>query len=465
MQTDWIFFSIGALVGLAAGLGFGLLWARSQFAVEQARVQEREAQLAEARRKTDERDREIATLRSEAASLREAKAGADAMVASLREQQKLLEDAERILGEKFDALSLQSLKSASDELVKLNKQILEAAQNQAKGDLDLRKQAIEEMIEPMKERLKVLDETAKAMEEKRIEAYAEMLQRVQTLDGATRELHNALRKPQMRGSWGEITLTTAAEQAGLVEGVHFELQVTADSEEGRSRPDMVIRLPKKNVLIIDSKVPLDAFMEAVNTDDPRLRDEKLQQHARLVREHVKQLSSRRYHEKFDHAPEFVILYLPTEAAYQAAFEYDRTLIPDSSKQRVIIANPLTIYALFHTVHYVVDQERLHDTAEEVRKAGREIYERMRVFVERLAKVGSGLRQSVNAYNEAVGSLEGRLLPAARRIKELGAGTAEEVPAPAVVEATLREPRSGEHLAGPDQLALEPGESATPDALP
>jgi DNA recombination protein RmuC len=410
MQTPhFIALAVGLVLGGALGYLIALVVGRSraddqlrQIAALEAKDQERERGLEEQRR-----------LMQEAAAAQLADRDK-----ALDEQRRLLAEAEARLKESFEALSARALGRASDEFLKTAKLTFDRAQEEAKGDLGLKQQAIEAMLRPFEECMKNLERQCQEMEGKRLAAQELMTDQVNRLMAEAGQLSNALRRPNTRGSWGEITLRTVAENAGLIEGQDYELQHSTDGEDGKLRADMVVRLPNRRVIVIDSKTPLDHYREAMNTTDEAARTALLKHHARLVRNHVRGLSSKAYWQQYEGA-DYVLMFLPTESMYQAALEHDPALLMDAIDSRVFLANPMTLIGVLRAVAYVLDQERLNQNALEVSDLGRKLYESIRVYGAHVTRLGRHLRQTVDAYNDSVGSLERNVLSKARQLRAKG----------------------------------------------
>ncbi len=361
------------------------------------------------------------------------------------EKVALLEGAEKKLADAFARLSQEALSANSESFLKLARQAFETLQTSAKGDLDQRRQAIESLLAPMKEQLGRYEQGVTELEKSRQAAYGSLTEQVKNLltsqeklQTETGRLVTALRRPEVRGSWGEVQLQRAVEFAGMLEYVDFVTQETVDTDSGRLRPDMVVRLPGGKAVVVDAKVPLDAYLSAVEAQGDDERKAALVRHARQVRTHLGRLSEKRYWDQFDEAPDFVVLFLPGESIFSAALEQDPALIEDAFRQSVLIVTPATLVALLKTVFYGWRQESLAKNAREISEAARELYDRLRIYADHFAGVGKGLTSAVGAYNKAVASFESRLLPQGRKFETLGPAAGQEIEPPAQVEVTPRE---------------------------
>jgi DNA recombination protein RmuC len=269
---------------------------------------------------------------------------------------------------------------------------------------------------------------------KHLETMAESHRLLQT---ETRNLVQALRRPEVRGQWGELTLKRLAELAGMVEHCDFSEQESVQTENGQQRPDMVIRMPGKREIIVDAKTPLDAYLAAVECADDGKRKQRLEQHARNVRARIRELSSKTYWQQFRHSPDFVVLFIPGDQFLSAALDIDHTLIEDALSQNVILATPTSFVALLRAVAYGWRQEVLAENAEVIREVGQDLYGRLATFAAHLSRLGRSLDNSVDSFNKAVGSYDSRILPGAKKFTELGVTAMKEPPALEPIKRTAR----------------------------
>lgn len=429
------------VVGFAAGAVLAWLWVTRRAGAAGGTIAELRAQLESAR--TD-----FGALREALDAEREARVRAETELAeaarNLEEQKKLLEEARARLTDTFKALSDDALKSNNQAFLELAKKTLEALVAEAKGDLSKRQEAIEAMVKPLGESLKGYEEHVRTLEQTRQKAYGGLEEQLKTLSAThqrlekeTRNLGEALRNPQVRGAWGEMSLRRVVELAGMSEHCDFTEQVSVQSQTGRLRPDMLVHLPGGREIVVDAKVSLDAYLRAVEAESESQRATFLRQHARQTRDHMKKLSEKGYWDEFAGAAEFVVMFIPGEPFFGAAVDNDATLIEDGMKNRVVLATPTTLIALLRAVAYGWRQEQLAKNAQAISDLGRQLYDRLRTLADHLVDMGRGLERANEAYNRAVGSMERRVFPSARRFKELGVTAAEEIPPVEPVETAPR----------------------------
>src|ERR1035438_7540696 len=349
--------------------------------------------------------------------------------ANLEEQKKILDDARKTLLEAFQALSSEALKSNNQAFIQLARSSFETLQAQAKGDLETRQKAIDGLVTPLKESLGRYEHQILEMEKTRQKAYGTldeqlrtMAQANQRLEVETKNLRSALSSPmKARGRWGELTLRRVVELAGMSEHCDFTEQESITTETGRQRPDMIVNLPGNRRIAVDAKVPLQAFMDAVNTEKTeKERADALATHGGLVRGHMNQLAERKYWEQVGPELELVVLFLPGESFFSAALEQDRQLIDDGMQKKVVLATPTTLIALLRSAAYLWQQEKITQNAKQISDLGRDLYERLKTFLGHFQSLGTSMERAVESYNKAVGSMESRVLVSARKFKELGA---------------------------------------------
>lgn len=455
------------LLALGLALGGALAWlvARVRLAstaqAERTELQTRLAGLEtladELRKQLTLRELETAEARAAVATERTQRAQAEARWEAARqsaeEQKRLLEEARERLTDTFRALSAEALRQSHTSFLEL-----------ADAQLGRRQEAIDASMRPLEEALRRYEEHARALEAARQHAYGSLEEQLRALAVSSAELQReagnlvtALRTPQVRGRWGEITLHRVVELAGMTEHCDYGEQVTVEAEAGRLRPDMVVHLPAGRDIVVDAKVPLAAYLDAVSAATPQERSALLARHAQQVRQHMMQLAGREYWSQFPSAPELVVMFIPGEPFVGAAVEADATLIEDGIGRRVLVATPTTLVALLRAIAYGWRQERLAANAEAISEAGRDLYKRLSTFLGHLDRVGGALGSATAAFNSAVGSLESRVLPAARRFRDLGAATGDEVKPLEGVDQVPRQLATPEY---PQQLsAIDPPEPA------
>lgn len=389
-----------------------------------------------------------------------------------RERTDSFKHAAEELSEKFKALSRDALKDNNQSFLQLAHSTLEKFQETAKGDLERRQTAIDQLVKPLKESLDKVDSKIGELEKTRAGAYSELREQVKALatsqsqlQAETGNLVTALRAPHVRGRWGEIQLRRVVEMAGMLQYCDFVEQATVVTEDGRIRPDVIVRLPGNRTIVIDAKVPFDAFYESISTKDEEIRSARLRDHARLVRAHIGQLSKKSYWESVQPTPEFVLLFLPGETFYSAALETDPKLIEDGVGQNVLIATPTTLIALLKAVSYGWRQEQMATNAQEVSRLGKDLYDRLRTFTNYFADIGRGLDRALESYNKGVGSLEARVLVTARKFKERGAIAGEEIEILEPIDKSARALSLDEGGLFPELVAGPETEPADDDSFP
>jgi DNA recombination protein RmuC len=364
------------------------------------------------------------------------------------------------------AISVDVLAQTGESLAARVAQARRVEEERAAGEMSRRTEEIKGMVGPVQEKLGRMQDEIGRLERERRQAQGELSQMIRNLgDGVgtlrqeTGNLVSALKRPSTRGSWGEIQLRNVVEMAGMVSHCDFVEQSTIHTSEGMLRPDMLVRLPGGKLVVVDSKVPLDAYLSALEAPDEDERELHAARHARQTREHIVKLASKGYQRQFDSTPEFVVMFVPSDGIYQAALAQDPSLIEYGVSQQVLMATPTTLIGLLWAVHYGWRQELIAQSAREIAESARELHSRLGRFVQPLSKVGRQLDSAVSAYNEAIGSFEHRVIPQVRRIEQAGAASERDVLAPDAVEITARAITESRERQGSEPLSARPGELA------
>jgi len=389
-----------AVAGAAAGFALAWLYRKSREVPEKVRL---ETQLAEARK-------------------------------SLEDQKRLLDESQVKLENAFKALAADALKSSNESFLKLAQETLQKHISDASGDLDLRKKAVEDLVKPITDQLKVYQEKADAMERERQTAYGgltnlltSVAQTQEKLKLETGSLVSALRRPNVRGQWGEFTLRRVVELAGMTEHCDFQVQETTSDENGLQRPDLVVHLPNKRDIVVDSKAVADGYFEALEASTDELRKIAIAKHASHLREQMRSLSNKRYWDKFARSADFVVLFIPAEPILDAAVQADPNLIEDALLQKVVIATPATLVALLKAVAYGWRQEKMAENSAKVADEGKKLLDAINVWAGHFLKLRGAVFDVVQHFNAVQGSVERNVLPKARMMKELGVQTLKDIP--------------------------------------
>jgi DNA recombination protein RmuC len=462
MDTVFIAF-IGAIVGATAGAAIAYLWADRKFRaaahdLQTARaladqqsaalaqdLSTARAQLANEQTETAAARQNLAAAQSQSAAL-EAQLGASEK--NITQQKQLLDDAQRKLTEAFAAVSRDALKHSNEAFIQMAEAKFKTLSTEAAGTLDERKAQIGTLLKPVEAMLATYQKRLAETESQRTDAYAQLRQQIGAMSATqaalstqTSQLVSALARPSVRGQWGEIALRKLVELAGMTDRCDFTEQTSVNSSDpdgGRLRPDMIVHLPADRRVVVDCKAVLGAFLDASAAPDEAARQGHLRRHASLVRARARELSAKSYWSQFDNTPEFVVLFLPGESFLYAACEHDATLLEDFIAARVIVATPTTLIALLKSIEYGWRQQAISENAEEIRKLGTEIYERLINLAENMLKLGRSLDTAVDHYNSALGTLENRVLVSARKISDLGAGNTRQLPEAPPLEKRTRQ---------------------------
>ncbi|HET8808019.1 MAG TPA: DNA recombination protein RmuC [Methylophaga sp.] len=364
------------------------------------------------------------------------------------ELDEILDHTRDQLANTFNQLSNEALSRNNTNFLRLAEENLKRFQSEAKAELGSKEKAIEQLLKPINEALQNTSKQIHEIEKERKEAYgslnttiAQMNLNQQQLQQETQNLVQALRRPEVRGQWGEMTLRRLAELSGMVAHCDFYEQTHTTTETGSIRPDMIVRLPENREIIVDAKTPLDAYLSAIQAKDDMTRKLELKRHAQIIRGRIKELSRKNYWTEYSQSPEFVVLFIPGEQFLSAALEVDPALLEDSMSQNIILATPTNFIALLRAVSYGWKQQKLAENAEIIRELGETLYKRLSTFGNHLSKLGNSLGQSVNHFNSAVGSLERNVLPGARKFTEMGISVKSEIDELPPVEQQPRQVQS------------------------
>lgn len=426
------------LIGLAlAAAGGGIVWG----VVQSRRCAELNGALAARETVLAGLQRDLAAASQECARLG---AQLEATRASAEEKIALLEATEGRLREAFASLSSDALQRNNESFLQLARASLGELRQAATADLEGRHKALESIVQPLRESLTRVDTKLQEVEKGRVSTQAQLgeqmralTQAQQMLQSETSRLSRALRSPNIRGQWGELQLRRVLENAGLVEGSHYELKESIQTDDGRLTPDAVVKLPGGKNVVLDAKVPLSAYLEAAETDDDARREAKMRDHARQVKDHITRLANKGYWAHFQPAPDIVVMFVPGESLLTSALQEDPSLLEYSMNRGVMLASPLTLIALLRAIAYGWQQETVARNAQEISDLGRQLYDRIAKLAEHFDGVGRSLARAVQAYNGAVGTLESRVLVTARRLKDKGVSAAGEFAEPEAIDHTPR----------------------------
>lgn len=442
-MTDPLLLATAAVVLTLGGL-LGWLFQRARSRAEaaslHAQLEARDSRLAEI---TAERDSLRADLTHHRERVTRLETEAEALNHRLAELAQLKEQ----FTETFRGLSGEALRQNNETFFKLAEERFKHLRESTTGDLEKRQQAIDALVKPLREGLSTLHQNLGSIEKARAEAQGSLRQQLQALtetsSGLQRETANlvgALRKPGVRGTWGEMQLRRAVEFAGMTDRCDFQEQASTNGDS-RQRPDLIVHLPGGRQVVVDAKAPMEAYLAAIEADDPTARTQHLLHHARQLGDKIKDLGRKSYWEQFQPAPEFVVLFLPNEALFAAALEQNPSLVDLGARERVILCTPTTLIALLLAIAYGWKQEHAAENAARILENGSQLHERLGTFLGHLSEVGKALTRTVDHYNRAVSSAESRLLVTARRMEELGAGKRDSLPDPSLVDRAPVNPSS------------------------
>ena len=417
----------------------------------QERVASLERDLSDRQQQLSRMHADYAAVRQDNHWLREEIARREQTIGSTQE---LIGKAERQLREAFQSLAAEALNSNRGAFLDLARTSFEGMQKEAALELDGRRKAIDTLVQPIAETLRRMDSRLNDAERERLQTFTQLMEQVAALGTSAQTLARALRTPAVRGRWGEMQLRRVVEMAGMLERCDFDEQRELFSENGRFRPDLVVHLPGGKHLVVDAKTPLEAFLDAQECGEDEHRAAKLQAHARQVRDHMDKLGSKAYWEQLGDSPEMVVMFLPGETLFSAALQHDLSLVEYGLSQRVLLASPITLIALLTTIAHSWRQEALAHNYREVATLGREFYERLARFTEHFDEVRRKLDGAVQAYNQAAGSFESRVLVSARRLRDLDVTTAPELPPAEPIDTVPRVLKQAGLMGLPDEATRE-----------
>lgn len=469
-MSSWLLLVLVAVLALLAGAGLGaVLWLAPKVELAKDAQKAREtaeraqAEALQARIEGDKKDQAIADLRQQLGTALAQAGRAEALETELGREREGRAAAERALqaaaaaqSERDKALSekLLLLQQAESNLKDAFKTLSQEALKANREDvLDEAKRQLSASVQPLTQKLEEIDKEVRNLELARTKAYADLEHQLKglgsaqdTLSKETGNLVKALRKPQVRGRWGELTLKNAVESAGLNEFCDFDEQASQDTEEGRQRPDMIVRLPGGKKAVVDAKAPLTAFLDALEATDEATRQGHMTRHAAHVRTHLEMLAKKDYSKLIGEAPDFTVLFLPGESFFSAALEEDHQLIQYGMSRGVILATPTTLLAVLRSVAYAWKQAKLAESVEAIKDLGQELYDRLRVMAEHLAGVGDGIEKAAKSYNNMIGTVETRVLVTARKFEALGIeprvnakGEVQKIPVLESADTALKSP--------------------------
>jgi DNA recombination protein RmuC len=440
---------LGLLIGVTVAWIIGSAYRSKKIAEIEGRARSAEAVQNEIRQQLERKESEIRKISEELNNERQEKVKAitelETSLKNLEEQKQLLETMKEELSNTFKALSSAALKSSSEDFLKLASEHLGKIVADAKGKLGEHKEAMNSLLKPLQEALKRYEEQIQEMEKNRARVYGSLEEQIKSLSSASQQLQQetsnlvtALRKPQISGSWGQLSLRRAAELSGMTAYCDFYEEVSVETETGRLRPDMIVRLPNGREIVVDAKAPVDAYLKAVSVASEEEQKRALNDYVNQVRSHMNRLGSKSYWDQFPKSPEMVVMYLPGESFFSVALEHDYKLIEDSALKRVILATPTTFIALLKAIAYGWQQEQMTKNAQRISELGRELYDRINTLVKHFDDLGTALAKAIASYNKAIGSMESRVLPSIRKFKELGVTTsAGEIPELEQIDQTTR----------------------------